>query len=406
MRLRRIGIGLAVFIVVLGILAVVLRGWAKRRFGPAAIVVQVPEVPEDNGYDNFLRATELYVGRGVDLSTKPGMPITAEQKKALLKNQAVLAELRRGLGKKCVVPLQPEPTPARVSRSMMLNPLACLLLIESALARDEGRFDDAVPPLLEALRFGAKLQVGSWGVDWLTGHTTQYMALSELQPLVGSEQLGDAQLSSVLHCLVEVEATVPPTEQRWEIERRMVAAAAGLQPAGVKERLLGLSPQQMEATVRRQRDEAARLSQGSYAELRAAMDSPPRRLALTPGQKLAWFSDMVSRMSIARDFQIRSVRRGMRVLSAVQLYRLRQGKLPQSLRALESLDTPGGQLLVIDPLTDKPYIYRVRDGDYFLYSVGMDLKDDGGAHDNWGFYRPGDIVFHKPADEAVRGDEQ
>jgi len=85
------------------------------------------------------------------------------------------------------------------------------------------------------------------------------------------------------------------------------------------------------------------------------------------------------------------------VLFAVELYHLRHGKLPQSLRDLESLDLPAVTLSIMDPLTEKPYIYRIQDGDYFLYSVGTDLTDHGGAEPIYGTQKPWDVVFHAPS---------
>jgi type II secretory pathway pseudopilin PulG len=58
---------------------------------------------------------------------------------------------------------------------------------------------------------------------------------------------------------------------------------------------------------------------------------------------------------------------------AIRSYRLKQGRLPGTLNDLK-LDPS----LLIDPCTGKQLIYRPQGKDYLLYSVGPDLKDDGG----------------------------
>jgi len=405
MRLRRIAIGLAAFVVVFGVLAVVLRWWVKRRMGPpppAPIVVVLPEVPADNGYDVFVSAVATYVDTGVDLSTEPGVPITAEQRDALRQNEEVLAELRRGLEKECVVPLGSVPVsapPAQggMARWQAFRELTRLLVVESRLASDDGRYAAAVPPLLDGLRFGAKLEVGADIGGWRVVRAIQAIPLRELRRLGECQHLGEAELAWALQILAEVEANTPPIAEILEAECRTMAASVGSQAWGRSGRVVGLDAETVAAAVRVERDEAVRLSQKSYAEVRAAIESAPRRWTLSPSKALARMIGPGFRRTVPIDFHRRSERRGAQVLLAIELYRLRHGKVPESLQQLESLDIPGVKLSIIDPLTEKPYIYRVQNGDYFLYSVGMDLKDDGGRKDSINADKPGDLLFHTPS---------
>ncbi len=82
MTLRRLTIALSAFLLLAAILAGVWAWWARRQMGPrlAPIVITLPDVPDDNGYDVLLSATKLYVDTGVDLSTTPGVPITDGQR--------------------------------------------------------------------------------------------------------------------------------------------------------------------------------------------------------------------------------------------------------------------------------------------------------------------------------------
>lgn len=60
---------------------------------------------------------------------------------------------------------------------------------------------------------------------------------------------------------------------------------------------------------------------------------------------------------------------------AVEQYHAQNGAYPASLDAVAS--ELGGSIPV-DPFTGQPYLYRVSDGDYLIYSVGQNLVDDGG----------------------------
>ncbi len=403
MRLRRIAIGLAAFVVVFGVLAVVLRWWVKRRMGPPPlpIVVVLPEVPADNGYDVFVSAVATYVDTGVDLSTEPGVPITAEQRDALRQNEEVLAELRRGLEKECVVPLGSVPVsapPAQggIARWQAFRELTRLLVVESRLASDDGRYAAAVPPLLDGLRFGAKLEAGADIGGWHVARAIQSIPLRELRRLGECQHLGEAELAWALQILAEVEANTPPIAEILEAECRTMAASVGSQASGRSARVVGLDAETVAAAVRVERDEAVRLSQKSYAEVRAAIESAPRRWTLSPSRAVAQMMGPGFRKTVAVDFRRHSERRGAQVLLAIELYRLKHGKLPESLQQLEGLEIPGVELSIIDPLTEKPYIYRVQNGDYFLYSIGMDLKDDGGLKQSYDADKPGDLLFHTP----------
>ena len=66
-----------------------------------------------------------------------------------------------------------------------------------------------------------------------------------------------------------------------------------------------------------------------------------------------------------------------RIACALELYKLRHGKLPERLEELvpEFLDAVPNQVVVNEPM-----IYRrVNAADYLLYSIGWNLTDNGGV---------------------------
>jgi len=71
-----------------------------------------------------------------------------------------------------------------------------------------------------------------------------------------------------------------------------------------------------------------------------------------------------------------------RLSAALAVYRAEHGRYPDKLDAL----APGLiQAVPGDPFNDKPLTYRLTDKGYILYSVGKDMKDDGGK--TRGFFR-------------------
>ncbi len=371
---------------------------------PPPIVVSLPEVPEDNGYDNFVRAADLYIDTGASLYIKRGVPIAAADREALEANGPALAELRRGLQKECVAPFQPQVTFAPQGRTRAFSKLAFLLIIESRLASDSGRYSAAIPPLLDALRFATKQQVGSdmrWRLD---ARMMQLIVLVELRNAVCAHALRDRDLRSLLQDLLEIEAMAPPIEQVLAADHRAIESDPLSQAPDLKDRLLGLTPEQIAHDLRYQRDEALLLARKGYAHVLAATEPPSHQLPRLPRTEFIEILRKLFRSAVADDFGIRCHLRGTQVLVAVELYRRSHGKPPQSLQHLASLDIDGDRLSVIDPLTGEPFIYEVRGDEYLLYSIGLDLSDDGAALGSISAHRPGDLIFHKPTAKPTGSD--
>ena len=89
--------------------------------------------------------------------------------------------------------------------------------------------------------------------------------------------------------------------------------------------------------------------------------------------------------------------RGTRVVLALHAHYAKHGKWPKSLKAIDKkLGLKGLRKIVVDPYSDKPFIYKLKDGKPLLYSVGVDGKDDGGVHHakfGDGATGPADFVF-------------
>jgi len=81
------------------------------------------------------------------------------------------------------------------------------------------------------------------------------------------------------------------------------------------------------------------------------------------------------------------------MLLALQAYKARHGAYPAS---VEELKTKLGWKLPKDPFSEKDFVYRRRDKGFILYSVGPDMKDDGGGRPcakSYSGIQEGDIIL-------------
>jgi hypothetical protein len=97
---------------------------------------------------------------------------------------------------------------------------------------------------------------------------------------------------------------------------------------------------------------------------------------------------------IEANFRAEAGLAGTQVLLALRRYQIVHGKLPPNLK------TPAAECLLktvpVDPFDGEPLRFATVDGKPTVYSVGKDLKDDGGQAD-WDYgQKPGDILFVLP----------
>lgn len=86
---------------------------------------------------------------------------------------------------------------------------------------------------------------------------------------------------------------------------------------------------------------------------------------------------------------------GTQILLGLQTFRAKFGRYPSKLSELE--DTLKWQAPQ-DPFSGKAFVYKLRPGGFLLYSIGEDLKDNGGLDTTHGSSgkRSGDMVFRMP----------
>jgi hypothetical protein len=93
--------------------------------------------------------------------------------------------------------------------------------------------------------------------------------------------------------------------------------------------------------------------------------------------------------------RVRSLAAGTRLTLELLAQRERTGKWPV---ALDELPAEVVKRWGTDPLCNRPFVYRLVDGEPLLYSVAQDCNDDGGRHDpKWADKQSGgDYVFWPP----------
>jgi hypothetical protein len=87
-----------------------------------------------------------------------------------------------------------------------------------------------------------------------------------------------------------------------------------------------------------------------------------------------------------------------RTAIALEIYRIEKGSYPDNLAAL----VPGILEKVPEDLFNgKPLLYKLRGGDYLLYSVGPNRTDEGGAQTrDTSHYQDGDLIWGVPVGEG------
>jgi len=136
-----------------------------------------------------------------------------------------------------------------------------------------------------------------------------------------------------------------------------------------------------------------------YAEPGLPNDKSRRRLAKRADELhksdrvLRLFAPNLDRANELR-LRVESWRSAMRLLLAINAYKHEHQNWPES---LDDLPTNFGEFKR-DPVSNKPFVYRLVDGEPLLYSLGVNQKDDGGVHDGrFGEQTPDtDFVFWPP----------
>ncbi len=264
-----------------------------------------------------------------------------------------------------------------------------LLCSKAILEANEGRPDDAMPDLLQALRLGVKLPRGGTLIHWLCGMGCELMAFKELKPLVASQQLPESALQSVLASLDGLERERIPlreviafdyqrqgpgslklgAEKFWELLSQgrpfFLPLDSPKADKAADEFIRRYLPslQAWDAAI-------AKLSTYPYYQIRDNIPDKPK--GLPEGE--AWVLAPVTANALYHEAALQCQWRAVRIMIHLELLRQKQGGYPGGLGQLKGM--PAEELQ--DPFSGQSLVYRVRDEGYVLYSTGPDGADNGG----------------------------
>ena len=304
-----------------------------------------PPLPSPNGYDDFVKANKLLVGRPLDMIRTN---TSIENLRAFVEsNRQTLDLVRVGLSRQCGVPLGSRTNLSnRLEQMSSFLPLATTLEAEGKLAEPDGRTADAIKAYVTVIRLGHEYARGGVVGDRFYSAAGEHFGLANLLRM--KDRLTASQCREVVNALQVIDAKRDPLADIWP------------------------------------RNEAY---------MRMINTDPRERLWyswLTITRKRQRFRQRCQQEFTRSEAYLRLFLCGM----AVRCFYLEHGSYPMNLADLTPtyLDA-----VPLDPFSGKPVHYRKTSQNFLLYSVGPDGIDDGGKP----MPRPpatpkGDLLFEYP----------
>lgn len=344
---------------------------------PAPLQPPQYEEPEDNAFDDYLRATQLLTD---DLSAQVadayavGRDIPPDAEPILAACRQVLAALREGLPKVCLMPGDltfDTPLPYLAG----FRGLARLLCLEGRHYEWQGQWAKALGSYLDALKLAQDTPRRGSLIHGLVGLACEGMALKEIRGLASSGEADDAALEQAGERLAALHASrVPITDVLlWEwfyVRRSLPDLAADPQkysgqgvPMG--ETYVALARRNLEDYFRRL---IARCEQPYHEVAGEPVQVPDDPLS----QIVAPAIEGAHTRSVALDVEFTATM----TMFALERYRLANDQYPDM---LEQLVPDFLKAVPTDLFDGLPLKYLRERGSYVLYSVGEDMTDDGGV---------------------------
>ncbi len=129
------------------------------------------------------------------------------------------------------------------------------------------------------------------------------------------------------------------------------------------------------ASYRRYMYEAEELSKQPYYEAISKMEAMDKDWRATRGGVMAWILAPAFEKLAARVASGEAYRRLSRLGLAATAYRLKHRSFPSSIDSLRAEFLPR---IPLDPFDGKPMRMKMDGADLLIYSIGLNLKDDGG----------------------------
>lgn len=349
-----------------------------------------PPPPVPNGFNDYVMASRmLRANGGTNAMYQPGFTDTivslAAEQQVVAKNQKVLALLRQALGKECLVP------PSRSVTELYpyladVKGLARLLVGVADVKAAKGDYAGAFDAGLDSVRMGQDMVRGGVIIHGLVAIAIQSIAQNSMLEYIDKLSATDcdrlaARLESLLKARVPYGQII---REESYFSLSSLSKMKGSDTAFVINPNAGMDGEEVPGWQKfagtiywhSQRDHALHELEDYYKAMLVEEQKPFALRKSVPTPK----SPVASMVAPVFD-QAHMSFDGMEVHSRLLLlalkirsYHLKHGLLPTSLKDLGVDPT-----VVADPFTGKPMMYQPKGSDYLLFSVGPDLKDDGGV---------------------------
>jgi hypothetical protein len=292
----------------------------------------------------------------------------------------------------------PEPKPGEALPQVLhLKPFLSFgrdLSYSAAYDFWSGKHREAIEKCFHAMRIGKRLSQGNYLGEGLIGVGIDWEALRRLDRMVASGEMTDAELQEVMKGLDEMKSRLPDLAPLFKTERAVIMMSIPyVQKQGGEALGLGKGIIPNEPVWREGFDgEAAKKNLNEVFDFYDEQVKKPAYVALAPGNRFSDFEkkhaakwDQMTEFlaplyepAVVKYTDLRAQVDLLELRSALERCKLATKSYP---KALDQLAPAILRALPTDPYSGKPYLYRVTDaGEFFLWSVGEDLKDGGGKY--------------------------
>jgi hypothetical protein len=296
-------------------------------------------LPNPNGYDDFLKASEVVTGNFRDFRE-----LSRDNLDALISTNAeALRLLRLGLTRQCMMPMDSALTNARIDHLGGMKRLAQLLAAEGRLRQVENQPAEAARSYVDAIHFGNEMSRGGPLITRLVGVACEAIGYAPLAKVVPKLNPDEARaVSKDLDKLDTVRVT-------WaEVQR---------------------GERQFMRYQLRNRFNPIMLVMGWWQIRQAMQKAELKHKTVVAHERL-----LVAEL-------------------ALRCYQFEQGHPPAR---LDDLATNYLSHVPVDPFSEQPLVYRAQGTNWLLYSVGPDGVDDGGKPVGRRLGSKGDLFFDSP----------